>query len=422
MVKKKSNVLYAQSGGVTSVINATACGVIETALARQDKINTVFAAINGISGVLREEMTDARKDSMLKIAALRHTPSGAYGSCRYQLQDLHQDDREYRRLVEVFKAHRIAYFLYNGGGDSQDTSYKVSQLAQKLDYPITCIGIPKTIDNDLPATDNCPGFASVAKYVAVSTMEAGLDVASMCDSSTKVFILEVMGRHAGWIAAASGLASRKSGDPPHLILFPEVPFAPGKFLTRVKTFVKRYGYCVIVASEGARDRQGEFLSASRQRDNFGNRQLGGVAPFLADLIKRKTAYKCHWAVADYLQRSARHIASQVDLDQAYALGCAAVDLALQGRQAVMATIRRKSSRPYRWTIGAAPLRQVAKREKKLPDNYISEDGFHISRRCRNYLHPLIQGEAYPPYHQGLPDYARVRRTLVKKKLKPWRSD
>ena len=419
IMKQQKNVLYAQSGGVTAVINATACGVIETALSRRDKINTVLAAVNGIRGTLREELVDTRKDSEVTIAALRHTPAGAYGSCRYRLQDINKDKREYQRLIDVFQAHNIGYFLYNGGGDSQDTSYKVSQIAQQLDYPITCIGIPKTIDNDLPGTDNCPGFGSVAKYVAVSTMEAGLDVASMCDSSTKVFILEVMGRHAGWIAAASGLASRTKNDPPHLILFPEVLFPQRAFLARVKACVQRYGYCVVVASEGVRNKQKKFLSASRQRDDFGNPQLGGVAPFLADLIKQKLSYKCHWAVADYLQRSARHIAAQVDLDQAYALGCAAVDLALAGRQAVMATIRRQSSRPYRWTIGAVPLQQVANQEKKLPADYISEDGFHISRRCRNYLQPLIQGEAYPPYRHGLPDYVQVRKACVNKKLKPW---
>lgn len=419
-MKQKKNILYAQSGGVTSVINATACGVIETAFARGDKINTVLAGINGISGVLREELADVRKDSDLSIAALRHTPSGTYGSCRYRLQDLEQDPSEYQRLIDVFRAHNVAYFLYNGGGDSQDTTYKVSQIAQQLNYPITCIGIPKTIDNDLPATDNCPGFGSVAKYVAVSTMEAGFDVASMCDTSTKVFVLEVMGRHAGWIAAASGLASQKKGEPPHLILFPEVPFVQRMFTARVKAQVQRHGYCVIVASEGARTRQGKFLSASRQKDDFGNPQLGGVAPFLADLIKQKLGYKCHWAVADYLQRSARHIASQIDVDQAYSLGCAAVDLALEGRQAVMATIKRQSSRPYRWKIGTVPLKQVANQEKKLPADYISEDGFHISRRCRRYLHPLIQGEAHPPYRLGLPRYVRTRNVLVKKKLKPWK--
>ncbi len=407
------NAIYAQSGGVTSVINASACGVIETARAHPEAIGKVFAAKNGIIGALREDLIDTSKESPEDIHALLHTPSGAFGSCRYKLKD---KDHEYQRLIEVFKAHDIGYFFYNGGGDSQDTAHKVAELGKKMGYPITCIGIPKTVDNDLPYTDNCPGFGSVAKYVAVSTREAGFDVASMAESSTKVFILEVMGRHAGWIAAAAGLAGNSPDEPPHLILLPEVRFNPEAFLKRVKHCVDHYGYCVIVASEGIKDEQGNFLSDAGHRDAFGHAQLGGVAPVLAAMVKEKLQYKYHWAVADYLQRAARHIASQVDVDQAYALGKAAVEMAVAGKNAVMPYIKRLQDEPYQWTIEDVPLSEVANREVGLPPEYISEDGFGITEACRKYLAPLIQGEAYPPYHHGLPYYVRLQNQLTEKKL------
>ncbi len=415
----KPNIFYAQSGGVTAVINATAAGVIETARRHKDRVNSVIAGLNGIIGALNEELVDTGKESAGAIAALRHTPAGAYGSCRYRMQDIGENRAEYRRLIEVFQAHNIGYFLYNGGGDSQDTTHKVSLIGRELGFPITCIGIPKTVDNDLAHTDNCPGFGSVAKYVAVSTREAGLDVASMCETSTKVFILEVMGRHAGWIAAAGGLAGERDGEPPHIILFPEIPFDRRKFLARVRQCVRQCGYCVIVVSEGLRDKRGRLLADAGTRDAFGHQQLGGVALMLAGTIKQALGFKYHWAVSDYLQRSARHIASQVDVEQAYALGCAAVEFALEGRQSVMTTIVRQSSRPYRWTIGATALQKVANCEKKMPRNYITENGFHITRRCRTYLEPLIQGEAYPPFKRGLPDYVKLKNVRLAKKLPPW---
>ena len=416
---RKPNILYAQSGGVTAVINATAAGVIETARRHKDKIGKVIAGLNGITGTLNEELVDTSKESELAVAALKHIPAGAYGSCRYRMQDIKNNRAEYLRLIEVFKAHNISYFLYNGGGDSQDTTHKVSLVGKKLGFPITCIGIPKTVDNDLTHTDNCPGFGSVAKYVAVSVREAGLDVASMCETSTKVFILEVMGRHAGWIAAASGLASEREGDPPHLILFPEVPFDRRNFLARVKQCVKRHGYCVIVVSEGLRNKRGQLLTDASVRDAFGHKQLGGIALLLANMVKQILGFKYHWAVADYLQRSAHHIASAVDVEQAYVLGCAAVEFALEGRQSVMTTIVRKSNHPYRWTVGTIDLRKVANRERKMPKSYISKDGFHITRRCRTYLEPLIQGEAYPPFKHGLPDYTRLKKVRIAKKLGAW---
>jgi len=412
----KKNAFYAQSGGVTAVINASACGVIETARKHKDKIAKVYAGRDGIIGALTEELIDTSKESARAIAALRHTPSGAFGSCRYKLKGFDENRAEYERLIEVFKAHNIGYFFYNGGGDSQDTTNKVSQISKELGYPITCIGIPKTVDNDLPLTDNCPGFGSVAKYVAVSIREAGFDVASMCKSSTKVFVMEVMGRHAGWIAAAGGLAAENKGDAPHIILFPEVRFNQTKFLAKVKECVKKYGYCAIVVSEGVRNSKGQFLAESGTKDAFGHAQLGGAAPVVAELIKSKLGYKYHWAVADYLQRAARHIASKSDVDQAYAVGKAAVEFALAGKNAVMTTIVRTSDAPYRWKVGEAKLSRVANVEKMMPASFITKDGFGITPRCRTYLAPLIKGEDYPPYKNGLPQYVQLKKVAVKKRL------
>jgi 6-phosphofructokinase 1 len=412
----KANAFYAQSGGVTSVINASACGVIETARKHKDKIGKVFAGRNGILGALNEELIDTSKESAKAIAGLRSTPSGAFGSCRYKLKSLEENAREYKRLIDVFKAHNIRCFFYNGGGDSQDTANKVSQLSHRLGYDLQCIGVPKTVDNDLPFTDTCPGFGSVAKYVAVSTREAALDVASMCETSTKVFVLEVMGRHAGWIAAASALAQDKPGDPPHIILLPEVPFVSTKFLKRVRETVKSKGYCVVVVSEGAQYKDGRFLADAGGKDAFGHTQLGGVAPMVAELVKRKLGYKYHWAVADYLQRAARHIASATDVEQAYALGAAAVASAMNGRDAVMTTIVRVKDNPYRWKVGEAKLSRVANVEKTMPKSYISADGFGITAKARRYLAPLIHGEDYPVYKNGLPQYTVLKNELTAKKL------
>jgi len=413
---KPKNAFYAQSGGVTAVINASACGLIETARRYKTKIGKVYAGRDGIIGALTEDLIDTSKESAQAIRALRHTPAGAFGSCRYKLKGLEESRAQYTRLIEVFKAHDIGYFFYNGGGDSQDTAHKVSQISGKLGYPITCIGIPKTVDNDLPVTDCCPGFGSVAKYVAVSIREAGFDVASMAKTSTKVFIMEVMGRHAGWIAAAGGLAAEKDGDAPQIILFPEVVLDEQKFIAKVDETVKKHGYCAMVVSEGVRNSEGKFLSESGIKDAFGHAQLGGVAPIIAKLVKDKLGYKYHWAVADYLQRAARHIASKVDVEQAYAVGKAAVTLAIKGHNAVMPTIVRKSQRPYKWTIGVTNLADVANVEKKMPTDYISADGFGITKQCRAYLEPLIQGEDYPPFKNGLPAYVRLKNMAVKKKL------
>jgi 6-phosphofructokinase 1 len=414
---KKMNAFYAQSGGVTAVINASACGVIETARKYPQRIANVYAGNNGIIGALTEDMIDTNRETARTIAALRHTPGGAFGSARYKLKGIEENRAEYERLIEVFKAHNIGYFFYNGGNDSMDTAHKVSLVSKSMGFPVTCLGIPKTVDNDLPITDNCPGFGSVAKYVAVSTREAALDVVSMAKTSTKVFVLEVMGRHAGWIAAAGGLAGSAPGDAPHIILFPEIPFKKRAFLKRVRECVEKYDYCVIVVSEGASYANGRFLAEAGTVDAFGHSQLGGVAPVVANMVRDNLGFKYHYAVADYLQRSARHIASATDVRQAYAVGVAAVRMALNGETAVMPVIKRVSDNPYRWKIGAAPLSRIANKEKMLPRRYISADGFSITAACRRYLEPLIRGEDYPPYINGLPNYVTLKKVPVKRKLR-----
>tara|TARA_E500000331_G_scaffold129506_1_gene126663 strand:- start:147 stop:1421 length:1275 start_codon:yes stop_codon:yes gene_type:complete len=411
------NAFYAQSGGVTSVINASAAGVIETARKFPKKIGKVFAGKNGILGALEENLIDTSQESAKQIELLKYTPGGAFGSARYKLKGIQENRKEYERLIEVFKAHDIGYFFYNGGGDSMDTAHKVSQIGSEMNFPIASIGIPKTVDNDLPITDTCPGFGSVAKYIAVSTNEASLDVLSMAETSTKVFILEVMGRHAGWIAAASGLISNTRNDPPHIILFPEIPFNKKDFLKKVEKSVKQNSYCVIVASEGARYKNGKFLADSGNKDSFGHKQLGGVAPVLAEMVKSSLGYKYHYAIADYLQRSARHLSSEVDLKQAYAVGEAAVKSAIKGEQSKMMTIVRKSNKPYKWTIGSTDLGNVANNEKMMPKKYITSNGYGITKACKEYMRPLINGEAYPPYKGGLPVFCELKNKLVPKRLK-----
>jgi 6-phosphofructokinase 1 len=412
----KKNAFYAQSGGVTAVINASACGVIEAARKHRDRIGKLYAGRDGIIGALTEDLIDTSKESARTVAALRHTPGGAFGSARYKLRKFEDDRSQYERLIEVFKAHDIGYFFYNGGGDSADTCLKVSQLSGQMGYPIACVHVPKTMDNDLPLTDCSPGFGSVAKYCATSIREAGYDVASMARTSTRVFILEVMGRHAGWTTAACGLASEAEGEAPHVLLFPEIPFEQDKFVAKVDATVQQLGYCVIGVSEGLHTADGKFVAESGLRDAFGHAQLGGVAPALAALVKDQLKLKYHWAVADYLQRAARHIASKTDVAQAYAVGKAAVELALKGHNAVMPAIVRKSDKPYRWTIGVADLKDVANVEKKMPRDYITPDGFHITQKCRQYLLPLIQGEDFPPFKNGMPDYARPKNAPVPRKL------
>jgi 6-phosphofructokinase 1 len=417
MAAKKMNAFYAQSGGVTAVINASACGVIETARQHKDKMGKVYAGRNGIIGALTEDLIDTSKESAGAIAALRHTPSGGFGSCRYKMKSLEANKREYDRLIEVFKAHNIGYFFYNGGGDSADTCLKVSQLGKAMGYPLQAIHVPKTVDNDLPITDNCPGFGSVAKYIAVSTLEATFDVRSMCATSTKVFVIEVMGRHAGWIAAAGAMASTEGTELPIVVLFPEVLFDQKKFLAKVDGLVKKFGYCTVVVSEGCHYPDGKFLAEQGTRDAFGHAQLGGAAPVVANMIKDALGHKFHWGVADYMQRAARHIASKTDVDQAYAMGKSAVEFALQGHNSVMPTVERTSNKPYKWKVGMAPLSKVANVEKMMPKNFITKDGFGITEKCREYLAPLMKGEDYPPYGtDGLPKYVTLKNVAVEKKL------
>jgi len=416
-VAKPMNAFYAQSGGVTAVINASACGLIETARKNKTKIGKVYAGRNGIIGALTEDLIDTSKETTAGIKALRHTPSGAFGSCRFKLKSLEANAREYERLIEVFKAHNIGFFFYNGGGDSADTCYKISQLSEKMGYPIQAIHVPKTVDNDLPITDNCPGFGSVAKYIAISTREASFDVASMCKTSTKVFIVEVMGRHAGWIAAAGGLASTEDTHIPIIILFPEVEFDEKKFLAKVDAMVKKHGYCTVVVSEGVHYPNGKFLAETGLKDSFGHAQLGGAATVISGMVQNGLGLKNHWAVADYLQRAARHIASKTDVEMAYAMGKAAVQFAIKGHNAIMPTVDRISNKPFKWKVGMADLSKVANVEKMMPKNFITKDGYGITKKCREYLQPLIKGEDYPPYKDGMPKYVRMKGVAVKKKLK-----
>lgn len=411
----KKNAFYAQSGGVTAVINSSACGVIETCRKHSDKIGNVYAGKNGIIGALTEQLIDTSKESDEDIAALKKTPSGGFGSCRFKLKSLEENKREYERLIEIFKAHDIGYFFYNGGGDSADTCYKVSQLSEKMGFPVQAIHVPKTVDNDLPITDNCPGFGSVAKYIAVSTLEASYDVRSMAATSTKIFVIEVMGRHAGWIAAAGALV--EDYGIPVITLFPEIEFDQKKFTDAVDAKVQEFGYCTIVVSEGAHYPDGTFLAEQGTRDSFGHAQLGGAAPVVANMIKDAHGHKFHWAVADYLQRAARHLSPESDVEQAYALGKAAVEKALEGKNSIMPTIVRESSNPYVWSIGEAPLSEVANVEKMMPMDFISEDGFGITDKCKEYLYPLIKGESYPDYDDnGMPKYVTMKGELIAKKL------
>jgi len=412
----KRNAFYAQSGGVTAVINASAAGVIETARQHRDRIGKVYAGRNGIIGALTEDLIDTGKDSARAIAALKHTPSGAFGSCRYKLKGLDENRAQYERLIDVFRAHDIGYFFYNGGNDSADTCLKVAQLSNRLGYPLIAVHVPKTVDNDLAVTDNCPGFGSVAKYVATSMREAAFDVASMAKTSTKVFVLEVMGRHAGWITAAVGMAEDPATPIPLVLLFPEIAFDEAKFIGAVDARVKRFGYCCVGVSEGLKNAEGKLMAEAGTTDAFGHAQLGGVGPLIAGIVRDRLGYKFHWAVADYLQRAARHLASKTDLEHSFAVGKAAVLLAIAGNNAVMPAILRTSDKPYRWKIAAVPLDQVANVEKKLPRDFITADGFGITAKARAYLAPLIRGEDFPPFKDGVPQYVRLKNVAVPKKL------
>ena len=412
------NLLYLQSGGVSSVINVSACGVLEEAYRHSQLITGIYSAAFGIHGLLNEEIYDVTNLNKETLRAIRCMPGGVFGSSRHRIVDAHEDDSEYQRLLNIFRAHGISCFLYNGGGGSMAAAEKIADYCRTLNFPISCIGIPKTIDNDMEQTDNCPGYGSVAKFTATTTREAGLDVASTYTSSTKVLLMEVMGRHAGWIAAAAGLAQQEVDDPPHLIIFPERPLNKKDFLNKVDECVKRIGYCVVIVAEGARGEDGEYINANVT--SSGHRQLGGAAMVLAILIKELLGYKYHCVISDYLQRSARHLSSQVDVEHAYAVGSAAVRYALAGKDCVVPMITRISSSPYKWKINEVSLKVVANKEKFLPQSYISKDGYGISDTAREHILPLIQGEAYPIYQDGLPQMTRHRFPLLTKKLLPWK--
>ena len=414
------NAVYAQSGGVTPVINASAYGLIKAAQ-ESESIDRIYCGFNGINGVLEEQLIDIAQEPAANIEALRHTPAGAFGSCRLKLRDLDKNREQFQRIVEVLAAHEVGYFFYNGGNDSMDTVAKLGTFAKQNGYPLQVLGIPKTIDNDLPVTDNCPGFGSVAKYNTVSMIEGSMDTEAMYTDSTKVFVLETMGRNAGWLAAATGLGTRSAEDGPHLILLPEVPFDEARFLAAVEAQVARSGSCAITVSEGVQDAQGKFLSESGTKDAFGHTQLGGAGHLIQDLVHSRLKLKVHGAVLDYCQRSARHLASTVDVEQAIACGRKAVELAAQGHSSVMVTILRESDAPYRWTLGHTDAANIANREKKLPGDYIREDGLHITEGFRTYCKPLIQGEDYPPYAEGLPVYRRLEKHFLAPKLAAYKA-
>ena len=404
-MKARKNALYAQSGGVTSVINSSAYGVI-LQLKETQSDALIYAAKDGILGIINDNVYDLQK-TQKPLNLLLNSPAGMFGSCRYKLPEITEKEF-YNKMFEKLDKRSIKYIFYNGGNDSADTCLKIALAAKGIGYDLNAIAVPKTIDNDLIVTDNCPGFGSVAKYVATSAMEASLDLKSMCKTSTKVFVLEVMGRHAGWIAAAAELANTLCSDIyVHKILLPEVPFNEEKFLQGVESDISKFGYSVIVASEGLKDSNGNLYSEAGQKDSFGHSQLGGLSPKIAKLIKDKIGLKYHWAVSDYLQRSARHLSSMTDIEQAIAVGRYAVDFALSGKTGIMPVIKRVSNDPYRWEIAEGDLSEIANQEKLVPDNYIAENKFRINSSGIAYLKPLIQGESFPDFFSGLPKYEQL---------------
>ena len=415
----KANLLYAQSGGVTAVINATAASVIEAARARADAVGRVLAARHGILGALDEDLIDTAPLSAADLRRLAGTPGGAFGSCRFDLDPPEANRDQYERLFAVFAVHDIGYFLYNGGNGSMDTVAKVSRAAAERGYPLVCVGVPKTVDNDLEGTDCSPGFGSAAKYAATSMLEAGLDLAAMTSPVGRAFVMEVMGRNAGWLAAATALAARNDDQPPHVILMPEVPFDEEAFLAVVRSTVSRLGYCAITVSEGIRRADGTLLM-EQDEDAKGHVQLGGAGQCIARLIHARLGYKHHWAIPDYLQRAAGHLVSATDHAQARAVGQAAVEYALAGRDGVMAAIRRLADAPYRWDVAPVAVTAIANLERQVPAAFIRPDGLHVTDAARAYLCPLIEGEMPACFAGGLPDYPRFALPGVARRLAPYR--
>jgi len=415
---KPANLFYAQSGGVTAVINATAAAVIQTARNRPDAVGKVLAGRHGILGALGEDLIDASAFATDDLAAIARLPGGVFGSCRFDLDAPERNPGQYDRLFEVFAAHDIGYFLYNGGNGSMDTVVKLSTAARQRGYRLVCIGVPKTVDNDIEGTDCCPGFGSAAKYVATSMLEAGLDLDAMASRVGRVFVMEVMGRNAGWLAAATALAATDEDQPPHIILMPEVPFDEAVFLERVKATVERLGYCAVTVSEGIRRSDGSLVM-EQSHDRKGRVQLGGAGQCIARLVHAAFGYKHHWAIPDYLQRAAGHTVSATDHAHACAVGRAAVEYAIDGRDGVMPAIRRVADDPYGWVVEPAALADVANRERLVPADFIRADGLHVTDAARRYLQPLIEGELRPPFVNGLPHYQRFKPGRVPRKLPPY---
>lgn len=411
------NLLYAQSGGVTAVINATAAGVIATARQASGEIGQVLAARNGILGVLRETLVDTAGLSVRDLERLRSTPGGAFGSCRFDLDPADRNPAQYDRLFAVLAAHDVGCFLYNGGNGSMETCRQIQAAADARGYPLTVLGVPKTVDNDIVLTDCCPGFGSAAKYLATSIREVGLDLNAMTTGSGRAFVLEVMGRNAGWLAAACALAAEDDDAAPHLILLPEVAFDEAAFLARVKSVVERSGSCAIVVAEGVRGLGGKVLSI-QDRNQKGYIQLGGAGEVIAEKIHTGLGYKVHYALADYLQRSARHIASRTDTAQAFGVGKAAVRRAIAGNCGVVG-IERLSDEPYLWRTTLQAFDLVANLERQVPPEFIAPDGFGVTDAFRRWCRPLIAGEDWPPFRDGLPDYLRLQLPLVPPRLAPY---
>lgn len=416
------NLLVGQSGGPTSVINASVAGVIQEAGRHPDAIEEIYGGLNGIFGMLNEDLIDLQEEKRQAIEGLKHTPAAALGTCRYKLdfkKKAEKAAKDMDRLFEVFKAHNIRYFFYAGGNDSQDTSHKIHEEAVKRGWDMRVIGVPKTIDNDLPHTDHCPGYGSVIKYNATTVMEVGLDVGSMATDDGSCCIIEVMGRSAGWIAAGTVLAKRKPSDAPHIILLPEIPFDEAAFLAKVQATVAEHRYCIVVVGEGLKNAQGEEIGADKTRlDSFGHPVLSGAADRLAEIVQGRVSLKTRTVKLGYTQRAAAHFASETDVQEAFACGEAAVRAAVSGQSGQMVKIVRLQQDPYKWTTDLQPLGDIANVEHFLPRDWISEDGFMPNEKFIQYAAPLVVGEPKLATEGGLPKYTVLEKVRVDKVLPP----
>ena len=402
---KLPNALYIQSGGMTSVLNNAAYTIIKTIQKYPKKIGKLYAGIYGIVGVLEDNLLDISTLSEIQIENIKNSPGGVFGTSRYKIKSINEDFAIYETLVNIFIKYNIHYIFYNGGNDSVDTALKLSKITKKFDYKLYCIAVPKTIDNDIACTDVSPGFGSAAKYIATSMYEASIDLKSMCKTSTKVFIMEIMGRHAGWLTAASAVWKNNDSDPPHICLLPEIPFNQERFLKLVTNSVNKYGYCSIAVSEGLKDETHKFISHKNTNDTFGHTQLGGVSSVLANIIQINLGYKCHYAIPDYLQRAAKHLCSKLDIEIANAVGKAAVEFAIQQKNNVMPCIKKIQTNPYLYEIECISLDNIANVEKKMPLNFIDKENLTITSECKEYILPFVSGEVFPKYSEnGKPIY------------------